>query len=217
MNTKALLVLLAFGSWTLVSWQWYTCEINGFCDDENDSVQVEQEQVVYGNPEWDGKESSFAKASTSAKASVDESEDEIESAGELNVEESIPVEPSEADLATERLSSMLPFSFTFMYDSPRTFFRQKSVDELEDLCIDLTLANRELLLVGHTDTKGERRGGYELGMKRAEVVRKKLIECGCPFELIVTESRGSEDPVAGTNSVNDRAKNRRVEISMNIE
>ncbi len=32
MNGRALLILLLFGVWSLISWRWYSCKVKGFCN-----------------------------------------------------------------------------------------------------------------------------------------------------------------------------------------
>jgi outer membrane protein OmpA-like peptidoglycan-associated protein len=68
--------------------------------------------------------------------------------------------------------------------------------------------------VGHADTRGEYSKGYVLGLKRSGVVRDKLVKCGCPTELLLTSSKGGESPISGMKTVEERAKNRRVEITI---
>ena len=37
MNSRALITIVAFGVWSVISWRWYTCGIKGFCGDTSPS------------------------------------------------------------------------------------------------------------------------------------------------------------------------------------
>ena len=37
MNSKALITIVAFAVWLVISWRWYTCGIKGFCGDGSSS------------------------------------------------------------------------------------------------------------------------------------------------------------------------------------
>jgi outer membrane protein OmpA-like peptidoglycan-associated protein len=68
-------------------------------------------------------------------------------------------------------------------------------------------------LVGHTDVRGPSEYNVLLGERRAEAVRRYLVDRGVAAERIQARSRGEEDtyrPNARTNQ--DHALNRRVEI-----
>lgn len=71
-----------------------------------------------------------------------------------------------------------------------------------------------LLLTGHTDLVGSPEYNMELGLKRAGEVQKYLEAKGFPAARIKVVSKGRQEPAAGYITPEDRAKNRRVVISI---
>jgi outer membrane protein OmpA-like peptidoglycan-associated protein len=69
--------------------------------------------------------------------------------------------------------------------------------------------NAELIIVGHTDSKGTDAKNKILGDNRAQFVKNILVKNGFNAEKIKTESKGEEKPVADNNTDQGRAKNRR--------
>jgi outer membrane protein OmpA-like peptidoglycan-associated protein len=67
-------------------------------------------------------------------------------------------------------------------------------------------------VVGHTDSTGSDAINYPLSVARAESVRNYLTSKGVSPLRIVTEGRGSREPVASNDAQTGRAQNRRVEI-----
>ncbi len=83
---------------------------------------------------------------------------------------------------------------------------------------DLLLERPELsvTLTGHTDngkTPAERQA---LGLKRARTIAADLKERGVPANRVKVESRGGRDPVADNTTAEGRAKNRRVEVTLEV-
>ena len=110
---------------------------------------------------------------------------------------------------------MAPEAFTL-------YFRLES-DELTDESRALlpgvlqAVAGRpapEVGVVGHTDTTGERRSNYALGLDRANRVRTLLIGAGVDASLIDVSSLGESDPRVPTADNVLEPRNRRVEISV---
>jgi outer membrane protein OmpA-like peptidoglycan-associated protein len=71
---------------------------------------------------------------------------------------------------------------------------------------------REITIVGHTDSSGPADYNMELSEKRADAVRDHLVSRGIPEDLIKSEGRGEESPIADNESPEGRANNRRVEL-----
>ncbi len=68
---------------------------------------------------------------------------------------------------------------------------------------------------GHTDNKGKRANNNRLGRKRAEFVRNYLKRNNISESKVGVASKGQDVPVATNDTEEGRAKNRRVEISIN--
>ena len=67
-------------------------------------------------------------------------------------------------------------------------------------------------IVGHTDSIGSDHINDPLSLHRAQTVRGYLEDRGIRAERIEVAGRGSREPVASNDNVEDRARNRRVEI-----
>jgi outer membrane protein OmpA-like peptidoglycan-associated protein len=66
---------------------------------------------------------------------------------------------------------------------------------------------------GHTDNVGSKEGNYELGLERAEQVKRYLyMQHQIPLHKINVISYGEEKPVAPNNTRDGRAQNRRVVV-----
>ena len=73
----------------------------------------------------------------------------------------------------------------------------------------------EVVIEGHTDSKGSESYNDSLGMRRAQSVAGKLMEFGMPSERIIgVESKGEKNPVATNATDEGRALNRRIEFKL---
>lgn len=70
----------------------------------------------------------------------------------------------------------------------------------------------EVRIVGHTDSTGGDAVNNPLSQDRAASTRDYLVARGVPFDRFMVEGRGSHQPVAGNDTAEGRARNRRVEI-----
>jgi len=65
---------------------------------------------------------------------------------------------------------------------------------------------------GHTDSVGNDEYNFALGLRRAEAVKKVLVDNGVSFARLTTSSKGKRQPVSDNRSARGRSLNRRVEI-----
>ena len=72
----------------------------------------------------------------------------------------------------------------------------------------------ELLVIGHTDTTGTTAANFDLGRKRAEMVRGVLIDAGLDGSAIKITSHGETDLLVPTADDTFEPRNRRVDISV---
>ena len=73
---------------------------------------------------------------------------------------------------------------------------------------------QDVIVIGHTDTMGTQRANYDLGMKRAMMVRNLLVEAGLNDSSIDVTSVGELDPVVKTPDETREPRNRRVDIAV---
>ena len=78
------------------------------------------------------------------------------------------------------------------------------------------MANKsvKVAIEGHTDERGGREYNLALGQKRAEAVRRMLVESGISASGIETSGRGSRELLVPTAEGVSEERNRRVEINV---
>jgi outer membrane protein OmpA-like peptidoglycan-associated protein len=117
----------------------------------------------------------------------------------------------------DALSALPPAPRSFML-----FFRFES-DELteqsralipEVLAAVKAHAVQDVMVIGHTDTMGNQKVNYGLGLKRAMMVRNLLVAAGLNGSAIVATSVGELDPLVKTPDDTAEPRNRRVEIAV---
>jgi outer membrane protein OmpA-like peptidoglycan-associated protein len=70
----------------------------------------------------------------------------------------------------------------------------------------------DLVVEGHTDSRGSRDLNMQLSLERAQAVMNYLVSRGVPAEAITAVGIGPDRPVADNNTRDGRTENRRVEI-----
>jgi outer membrane protein OmpA-like peptidoglycan-associated protein len=76
----------------------------------------------------------------------------------------------------------------------------------------LAVRARNLIVEGHTDSRGSESYNQGLSQRRADSVRDYLVQRGYPADRIVARGKGKGSPIADNASAEGRANNRRVEI-----
>jgi OmpA-OmpF porin, OOP family len=74
------------------------------------------------------------------------------------------------------------------------------------------LPGRSFEVTGHTDAQGSRPQNIALSAARADAVKAYLVAKGIGAESIATSGAGPDRPVAGNESADGRARNRRIEL-----
>lgn len=85
-------------------------------------------------------------------------------------------------------------------------------EDLERMVAELSRCRSRILVEGHTCTLGTESANLELGLRRAESVRKLLIQHGVESSRIAVSSRGSGDPLQSNETPEGRRANRRVTV-----
>jgi outer membrane protein OmpA-like peptidoglycan-associated protein len=76
------------------------------------------------------------------------------------------------------------------------------------------LAVPEVVIIGHTDTMGDRKSNVALGLRRATRVRTILVQAGLPAATAELTSHGEADLLVKTRDNTPEPRNRRVEITV---
>ncbi len=74
--------------------------------------------------------------------------------------------------------------------------------------------DKKLMVTGYTDNVGNPEKNVTLSANRAAFVKAELVKQGMTAESIETEGKGMADPIADNNTVDGKAKNRRVTIQL---
>jgi outer membrane protein OmpA-like peptidoglycan-associated protein len=70
----------------------------------------------------------------------------------------------------------------------------------------------KIRIEGHTDDRGADASNQALSQARADAVRGFLIERGMPSDRVEAVGKGESAPIAGNDTSEGRATNRRVEV-----
>jgi outer membrane protein OmpA-like peptidoglycan-associated protein len=100
----------------------------------------------------------------------------------------------------------------FEYNKARLL---RAAEFVLDDVVDVILQNPQIDLIqieGHTDNTGEAKYNEELSRSRAETVMEYLIEKGVPESRLEAIGYGFKRPLAGNDTEEGRAQNRRVEF-----
>ena len=100
-----------------------------------------------------------------------------------------------------------------LFDTGSDVLKPDAVENLASLGDLLTkYPDEKIEVVGFTDSTGTVTFNQELSMRRAEAVRKVLVERGVSEKRALAIGMGPEQPVASNQTPAGRAKNRRVEL-----
>lgn len=72
----------------------------------------------------------------------------------------------------------------------------------------------DIVVIGHTDTKGSGPQNDTLSLRRAEEVRQMLVQQGFPAQRIEAAGRGERDLAVTTADDVDEPRNRRVTVEV---
>lgn len=93
------------------------------------------------------------------------------------------------------------------------YLTQQGVDSVDALS-DLLTKHKEakVSIESYSDDTGSDEANRQLTKKRADVIKKQLVQCGVEPSRIEISARGKENPIASNDTDDGKAKNRRTEI-----
>ena len=74
------------------------------------------------------------------------------------------------------------------------------------------IGSAKVMVIGHTDSQGDRGKNIELSMQRAIAVKNYLQQSGVAPGNLSVQGLGPDLPVADNATANGRARNRRIEF-----
>lgn len=98
------------------------------------------------------------------------------------------------------------------FDFNKSGLTDKSKYVLDNIVNLLKLNQKNLTLEGHSDSIGDEKYNFSLGLKRSESVEKYLESKGVEDKRLTSTSEGELKPIANNNDKKGREQNRRVEI-----
>src|SRR5687768_5061699 len=120
---------------------------------------------------------------------------------------------AEVERVGEGIKVTFDSGLLFDFDSDR--IRPDAAANLNELANSLTkFPNSDLLIVGHTDSRGDDAYNMNLSQRRANAASAYLQSRGVPMARIKTSGRGEMEPVASNASDAGMQQNRRVEIAI---
>ncbi len=129
---------------------------------------------------------------------------------------SAPIEEIEHSEKPIYIQSLLPsqtFSGRFELNSAQ--LDHKIIKDLTDISSILKgYPQSHVLIEGHTDSTGSESYNQKLSERRAQSVANKLLSLGVPARQIKVIGKGELAPVTTNKTVEGRAKNRRVEVTI---
>ena len=102
---------------------------------------------------------------------------------------------------------------SLLFDFDKSDVKPQYYEMLHKFIEYVNYNNYNVVIEGHTDSKGTNEYNMKLGMRRAVSVRDKLLEFVMdPSRIVGVTSKGEEQPVALNSTDEGRALNRRIEF-----
>ena len=114
--------------------------------------------------------------------------------------------------AEEERGLVLTLGGEVLFASGKSELLPSAQERLSKVAQVLREDNRQIRIIGHTDSKGSDELNEALSQRRADAVKKFLTARGVPDNRIATEGAGETQPIADNKTPEGRATNRRVEI-----
>jgi len=102
-----------------------------------------------------------------------------------------------------------------LFDFDKSVIKPEGKQALDQLILKLNTMTVEIaIVVGHTDSVGTDAYNLDLGMRRANAVKKYLVSQGLEAARVYTDSKGEREPVASNKTKQGRSENRRVVVEV---
>jgi outer membrane protein OmpA-like peptidoglycan-associated protein len=118
------------------------------------------------------------------------------------------------DMRSKLLTEGKLISYGIYFDSGKDLVKPESYGSLKEIAAVLTEnPTVRISIVGHTDSDGDDAMNLDLSKRRAAGVKNSLVkDFGISADRIETDGKGESVPLAPNTSVENKAKNRRVEF-----
>jgi outer membrane protein OmpA-like peptidoglycan-associated protein len=168
-------------------------------------------------PEPDGKPSAVTLTTDGGAASIEKPGEAIGARGKGST-------PAKLDLSAEQLQAATTLAdrapkpsdrFLLYFNFGTTVLTSESRALLPRIIEAIGKRPApELTIIGHTDQAGAPDFNYQLGLRRAEVVRTEVIATGVDPSMAEVTSHGANNPLVPRRPGQPEAQNRRVEVTV---
>lgn len=105
-----------------------------------------------------------------------------------------------------------------LFDTNKANIKKGTLEDVDNLVgVMKQLPDLNVAIEGHTDSVGNAAYNKKLSQKRAESVKKYMVDNGIGEDRIKAVGFGMEKPIADNKTAEGRAKNRRVEAAVDYE
>lgn len=119
--------------------------------------------------------------------------------------------PPPAEPPARKVIDRLTIRVNFDFD--KSTIRKADVAELEKaVAFVKKYPDSKVVVEGHTDSRGTDKYNMKLSQRRADAVKKYLVDKGNKTERITAEGKGEGSPIADNKTEKGRFENRRVEV-----
>ncbi|MFT4144834.1 MAG: flagellar motor protein MotB [Mobilitalea sp.] len=125
--------------------------------------------------------------------------------------------PSDIDTSIDTRGLVISLNNAILFDSGSAKIKRENEDTLIHIAKIINSLDNYIRIEGHTDnipiTSGVYPSNWELsGARASSVVRLFIDECDVPPNKLVAVGYGEYRPIGDNNTINGRAKNRRIDI-----
>jgi len=186
-----------------------------------DYLNVEHQNLKGRYENLEGERAEVANRVAQDQQTIDELQRQI---SELNKPAATATGFEGMDVAFDPAAGTITVTLqnTILFDSGKATLKSSTSKELDQIVSVLKqkYASKDVDVVGHTDTdpivKSSWKDNLELSAQRALSVARYIIGHGIAEKQVRADACGSARPVASNSSATGKAKNRRVEIVVNL-
>jgi general secretion pathway protein A len=165
------------------------------------------------------KDSDTAKGSRNDQAEAAPVEEKSDETGEKTTLSAIEGDTHSPALSSSEDTSLSPPPKTIIQFKHNSMWLSDKAHEKLEPFVEFGLANpaSEIIVEGYSDSRGHPVYNKNISKKRAEVVKKYLVDKGLSAEKIMPVGMGPQNPIADNDTFEGRKLNRRIEISVKVD
>lgn len=199
----------------------YNAKINSLREESDNKLEQVNGKVVVSENLKDNMRKTLAKVNPSELAKAQTLEDSVNLAVSYNLKQSITDNADDEDVQIDidKTVVMITISDKLLFKSGSYRVNDKANGLLKKLAdVINSEPSMEVMVEGHTDAQTVKPGSYikdnwDLSVERSTAIIRVLNEkFGVNPAQLIAAGRGSFHPIAGNDSDEDRAKNRRTRI-----